>query len=104
MLGRTHKLDADLVREHRDIADLFEHLLIAFTITANRTQRAPLLKCSRDRRQDEQRKLHRKPFNSSVLACGLYLQEIVQSFRALPEHPCQESEQSDVSAQCDAEG
>lgn len=43
VLGRAQELDADVVGQHRDVAHLLEHLLVALAVAADRAQCAALL-------------------------------------------------------------
>jgi len=59
MLGRGKAVEADLVGEDHEFAQLFQHLLVAFVVASDRPQPPTLLERSRDGRQHQQHELHR---------------------------------------------
>ena len=58
MLGGGHHVEAGIVGEHRELADLVEHLLVALVVTSDRTQALPVLERAGNGGQDEKHELH----------------------------------------------
>src|SRR6185369_16741066 len=58
VLGRRERVEPELLREHRDVAKLLQHLLVAIVSPRNRPQRSPLLVRARDGGKDEQVEFH----------------------------------------------
>ncbi len=58
MLGGGHHVEAGIVGEHGELADLVEHLLVALVVAPDRTQALPVLERAGDGGQDEKHELH----------------------------------------------
>src|SRR6185503_14394569 len=58
MLRRRERVEAEVLREDGDVAELLEHLLVALVVAPDRAETPALLVGARDRRQDEQVEFH----------------------------------------------
>ena len=58
MLGGGHHVEAGVVGEHGELADLVEHLLVALVVAPDRTQALPVLERAGNGGQDEKHELH----------------------------------------------
>src|SRR5207244_6226292 len=61
MLGRREDVEAGLVGEHGELAQLVEHLLIALVVPPDRPQALTVLQRRRHRGQHEKHEFHRSP-------------------------------------------
>src|SRR5215471_11875061 len=61
VLGRGEDVEADLVGKDDQLAQLLEHLLVAFVVAADRPQPPAILQRAGYRRQHQQHELHRSP-------------------------------------------
>ena len=59
MLGGRHYVEADIVGELRELAQLVEHLLVALVVAPDRAKPLAVLERPGNRRQNEKHELHR---------------------------------------------
>jgi hypothetical protein len=59
VFGRGEGVEPDLVRKDHKLAQLVEHLLIAFVVASDRPQPFPVLERARHGRQHQKHEFHR---------------------------------------------
>ena len=59
MLGGRHHVEADIVGELRELAQLVEHLLVALVVAPDRAKPLAVFERPGNRRQNEKHELHR---------------------------------------------
>jgi hypothetical protein len=61
MLGRREHIETGVVGENGELAQLVQHLLVAFVVPPDRPQAFALLESRGNRREHEKHELHRSP-------------------------------------------